>query len=42
MIISKEEVLFHISHTEQLYALGELSKTALKEKLEYFLGVLCG
>ena len=40
MIDSKEEALYHISHTEQLFAWGEISKTALKEKLEYFLGVL--
>ena len=42
MIVSKEEALYHISHTEQLFAWGEISKTALEEKLEYFLGVLCG
>ena len=42
MIDSKEEALYHIAHTEQMFAWGEISETALKEKLEYFLRVLCG
>lgn len=42
MITSKKEALYHITHTEQLYQWGEISKTALEEKLEYFLGVLLG
>ena len=42
MISSQEEALYQINHTEQLYSWGEISKTALKEKLNYFLGVLCG
>ena len=41
MKVSKEEALYHIFHTEQLFAWGEISETALKEKLELFLGVLC-
>lgn len=42
MIVSREEALYHIQHTEQLYSWGEISKVALEEKLSYFLGVLCG
>ena len=42
MVTSRQEALYHINHTEQLYSWGEISKTALKEKLDYFLGVLCG
>ena len=36
MITSRQEALYHINHTEQLYSWGEISKTALKEKLDYF------
>jgi len=42
MITSRQEALYHINHTEQLYSWGEISKTALKEKLNEFLGALCG
>ena len=42
MVTSRQEALYHINHTEQLYSWGEISKTALKEKLNYFLDVLCG
>ncbi len=42
MVTSRQEALYHINHTEQLYSWGEISKTALKEKLNYFLSVLCG
>lgn len=42
MIASRQEALYHINHTEQLYSWGEISKTALKEKLNEFLNVLCG
>lgn len=40
MIVSKDEALYHIQHAEQQYEWGEISKTALKEKLDYFPRVL--
>ena len=40
MISSEKEALYHVSHTEQLYEWGEISKSALENKLEYFLDVL--
>lgn len=42
MDTSRQEALYHINHTEQLYSWGEISKTALEEKLSHFLSVLCG
>jgi hypothetical protein len=41
MITSRQEALYHISHTEQLYSWGEISKTALEEKINAFLSDLC-
>ena len=40
MIVSAKEASYHIHHTEQQYEWNEISKTALEEKLEYFLEVL--
>lgn len=40
MITSKKEAIYYIIHTEQQYEWGEISETALREKLEYFLEVL--
>lgn len=40
MIVSEKEAIYHIYHTEQEYEWDKFSKTALREKLEYFLEVL--
>lgn len=42
MIVSEKEAMYHIPHTEQLFAWGEISKTAFIEKIEYFLSALIG
>ncbi len=42
MITSKNEALYHIQHTEYQYECGQISRTALETKLEYFIKVLSG
>ena len=42
MIVSEKEALHYIQQAEQQYEWGQISKTALEEKLEHFLDVLSG
>ena len=42
MITTEKEAIYHIYHSEEQYARGEFSKSALESKLEYFILVLSG